>query len=665
MSIRSTRDILINLLGRETISREADKASRGLGKLDDKMRATAADGHRLDAEIGKAEKSLKDLAVQYARTGDAAERVDLSKSMRKQQAEIRRLTRSRDLLPPFDVMGRESADKFGVGFAGRLGPVLAKVPLGPAGAAIGAGLGLAILPPLFAALGGATLATGAAAAVAGGVVLAARDSRIQAAGKDLGRAVLGDLENTVGARFVEPTLDGIRIIRQGWQDIRGDVDGIARASAKFVAPISRGLVGLLREFAPGLRRGLEKAGPVVRELERGLTRVGRSLGDLFDTLGDNANEGAAGLRWLFIVLDEGVGVIGGAIDKLGDFMRLLLAVSNTTTSIASAWSWVPIVGDQIDRGTANIDEMRAALEEGGDAGSAAGDKVAGGFRRAGDAAADSGREIQTWTEFLRESLSAAMESEHAQLRFEESIDRAAEAARDGAKKGIDPNTEAGRQNRRALLDLAAAANAAAEDIKNTTGSQELATEATERGRRNFLRAADAMGASATEAQNLANKLFGIPKDVRTKTHFDADAALARLRTYNQWLANIPRSVRTRLITEQHTVRGGVREFSRGGYVDGPGPKGVDSEWAKVAPGEGILTAREVDRLGGRAGFDRLRQVIRNGGRPAAQSSAGLAPTGGGRGGGGGITVQNLTIQAWSDRFSLRQVQDELAMHGAV
>jgi hypothetical protein len=28
-------------------------------------------------------------------------------------------------------------------------------------------------------------------------------------------------------------------------------------------------------------------------------------------------------------------------------------------------------------------------------------------------------------------------------------------------------------------------------------------------------------------------------------------------------------------------------------------------------------------------------------------------------------VENMTIQAWSDRFSLRQVRDELALHGVV
>ncbi|MEV4714591.1 hypothetical protein [Micromonospora sp. NPDC049374] len=46
--------------------------------------------------------------------------------------------------------------------------------------------------------------------------------------------------------------------------------------------------------------------------------------------------------------------------------------------------------------------------------------------------------------------------------------------------------------------------------------------------------------------------------------------------------------------------------------------------AVLAPG-GVLTSAEVDRLGGKDGFDRLRQVIASGGR----STAGGATAGGG------------------------------------
>lgn len=623
MSVRSTRDILINLLGRETISGAADKADRGLGKLDDRMKATAADAKKLDAEIDKAEQGLKDLAVQYARTGDAAERIDLSKAMRRQQSELRKLVKARDLLPEFDAMGREVGDKFGAGFVGRMGPV---------GAAVGAALAVGILPPLAAALGGATLSAGVVGAVAGGVALAARDSRVQAAGKELGNAVLADLENTVGARFVDPTLDGIRIIRQGWQDIRGDVDGIAQAASRFVEPLSRGLVGLFREFAPGLRRGLEQAGPVVRELELGLTRIGRSLGDLFDTLGDNADEGAAGLRWLFLAFDEGIGFVGGAIDVLGDFYRLLLDVSSTAGELADkTWGWIPGLGDLIDDNNAKLREQRQALEEGGDAGSEAGDKAAGGFRRAGAAADESAAKVTTWADMVSESVNRALTAENAANRQAEAFRRLGEAARDGAGEGIDRSTEAGLRNRQALVSAAEAANANAAAVREVTGNHELAAAVTEQARKDFLNAADAMGAERGEAKALANQLFGIP-NVKRDVDVDTKGARSQVVAYREWLRSVnldkTSTITQRIVAEQGTARGGVREFSAGGPVTGPGPKGVDSVKAMLAPGEHVLTAAEVDRAGGHAGVQRLRAMLRAGG-PVAPATVGGPPAAGG------------------------------------
>ncbi|MGH8878922.1 MAG: hypothetical protein ACRD0P_16550, partial [Stackebrandtia sp.] len=44
----------------------------------------------------------------------------------------------------------------------------------------------------------------------------------------------------------------------------------------------------------------------------------------------------------------------------------------------------------------------------------------------------------------------------------------------------------------------------------------------------------------------------------------------------------------------------------------------------------------------------------------------LDSMGAARGGSGqGVRVENMTVQAWNERFSLSQVQQELAMHGAV
>lgn len=618
------RDILINLIGRETVSPAADKAERGLGKLGDRMDATADDANRLDREIEHAEAGLRDLAVQFARTQDAAERLDLSKSMRKQQTEIRRLVRSRDLLPDFGRFGEAAAERAGVSFVAKLGPLLTRIPLGPWGAAIGGVLGAAIVPALGAAVGGAVLGGAAGVGVVGGLVLAAKDSRVQAAAQQLGQTVMGDLEDSA-SRFVTPTIAGLDEIRSAWGDISDDIDGSFRAASRYVQPLARGVAGLARELGPGLREGIEAAGPVIREVSDGLPRLGRAVGDLFRTFADNADEGASALRFFFQLIETGIHTVGGLVDALSWVYRQTLEIGEAGAAMADTlWGWLPGAGDKIKEGRARIAELKAALEGTGEAGQTGGERAAGGIRKVGEAAEVATPPVKTFGEFLDESIGRAFESEEAAIRQAEAFDRLKTAAKEGADKGINPNTEAGRNNRRALLEAAAAANANAASILEVTGNHELASEATEQGRRDFLKAAAAMGVEKGEAIALANKLFGIPKKVDTKANVDTKAALAKLQTYNQWLSTVDRDVYNRVITTtvtRRSARGGHQEFSRGGFVDGPGPKGVDSVAAVLAPGEGVLTAREIDQLGGKAGFEQLRAAIRGGGsRPAAVGS---------------------------------------------
>ncbi|MEU5549197.1 hypothetical protein ABZ738_05460 [Micromonospora sp. NPDC047793] len=657
----SVRDILINLLGRETVSPAFDKAGRAadrfsdklddtadsakglgdetdkandrLGKLDPRLRDAAEGARKLDVEIDKAQKSLKDLAIQFGNTDDAAQRVDLAKAMRAQQAELRRLTRSRGLLDGLVEEAERAGDRSGESAGRRFvrnfreqigGPELVRAGVG-AGGLVATGL----VAGLLAGAGGVVLGAGVAAAVAGGVVVAARDSRVQAAGKELGSSVLTDLENTVGARLVEPTLGGIREIRQGWQAMRGDVDGLAREAARFVEPISRGLVGLVREFVPGLREGVAKAGPVVAELERGLVGLGKTLGDLFRNI--DPEEAAAGLRFLFGVIDVGVTIVGDLIAGFGSLYLTLLDVRVAAAETGETLlGWAPLLGDEIKETAERWRQSRDELRATGDAGSEAGDKIAGGFRRAGDAADESARKVQSWYDLVGESVSRVVESEQASMRMADAFRQLGQAAREDAGKGIDESTEAGSRNRAALIEAATAANANAAAIRKTSGDHQAAAEVTRQARAEFLRAAEAMGAERSEAVALANSLFRIP-NVERKIRVDTDAARSQVADYRRWLAsqnlNKTSTITVRRVAEERTARGGNREFSRGGYVDGVGAKGVDSEWAKVAPGEGILTAGEVDQLGGRAGFDRLRQVIRSGGAPFGGSTvaAGAAP----------------------------------------
>ena len=641
------RDILIRLLGEETVAKMADRAGDGLDRFGKSLDATEKDAKDLDRQIGETEGNLKALAVAFARTSDAADRVDITKAIRRQQTELRKLTKAKDLLPDFGDEGSKSALSFAAGFA-KQAPTALRGALGSGpGAIIGGLVAVGLVPTLSAAVAGAVVGGVGLGGVVGGIKLAAKDSRVQAAGKELGDAVMGDLDESA-SRFVSPTIAGIGIIRSAWTDVADDVDGVFAATARYVEPLARGVGDFVRKVMPGIREAAEAAGPIIREIGQGLPRLGAALGDVMSDFADDADEGASAVRWLFMLFEGGIRVVGGTVHAFAQLYRTVLDVDEVALDLADhLWGWIPGMGGKIDEGKRKIAELKGALDKGGEAGGAAGDKIAGGLLKVGDAADTSAQKIQTWADFVEESTDRALASENANLRLEQAFIDASSAAKENAGAGIK-NTEAGIRNRQALLGIAEAAKAASADILKNTGSHDLASKATAEARTRFLATAKAMGVEKGEAIALADKLFGIPKDVKSKITVTAntqpaiDNAKSIVARINAMHARISVSARgtTSYGGSAHTGEGYGPGIAKGGPITGPGPKGVDSVPVVLAPGEHVLTAAEVDAAGGHGAIERMRAMLRGGGGGTAAVAAAM----GGRPGGAGVVNQySITV----------------------
>ncbi|RAN92663.1 hypothetical protein GAR05_06155 [Micromonospora saelicesensis] len=556
------REILVSLLGEETVSKMADRAGGGLDRFGKTLDATEKDAKGLDDQIAQVEGSLKSLAVAFARTGDAADRMDLAKAMRKQQAELRKLVKAKDFLPDFDQAGEEAASGFGARFIGRVGPILASAPVGPAGAAMGATLGVALAPVLTAAVSGAVVGGAGVGGVVGGVILAARDARVQAAGKDLGTFILGDLEKR-SAGFVPVVLDGIDDVRAGWSELGPDLSRIF-ASSRLVDPLVAGMVSGSQKLIHGVADAVDAADPVVSSFGTLLDGVGDAAGDAFSTLAQDADEGASAIEDLttsvsnFVRVTAGIVHAGATVKGWVDQVDVAIDKGRHWTEdwmssggVLEHFGWqLDLTADGFKAGTVEAEAYRAATEGTATAADFATLKLAG-MTDAEVAAADAsgtfrmktaevdaalgvnGESYRNTTQTIEEfnaklaeafelqnqGTSANLSAEQANLRLEEAIDRATAAGK-ANNDGISVGTEKGRANREALLGIAGAAATAAEKIHETTGSTELAAQATERGRAKFLEAAGAMGVSKAEAQLLANQLFGIPSvspEVNVKT----------------------------------------------------------------------------------------------------------------------------------------------------
>ncbi|MEV4271926.1 hypothetical protein [Micromonospora aurantiaca (nom. illeg.)] len=633
------RDILIRLLGEETVARMADRAGDGLDRFGKSLDATERDAQDLDRQIADVDDSLKQLAVAFARTSNAADRMDISKAMRRQQAELRKLTKARDLLPDMDAEGAEAASGFAASFVARVGPLIARAPVSPAGAAIGGALAAGLVPTMSAAVAGAVVGGVGIGGVAGGLALAAKDSRVQAAGKQLADIVGADLEES-GGRFVGPAIDGLEVLRDAWNDVSGEIDATLAASSRYVVPLARGVADFVREITPGIRQAAEAAGPIIREIGQGLPRLGRAISDVLEDFSENADEGASAMRWLFMVIEGGIRVVGGMVNTFAGWYRALLAVDEVAVDVADhLWGWIPGMGDAIDAGRKRIDELKGALDGSGESGEKAGDNIFGGLKKVEEGAAGAASEVRSLKDILDDFANKTLDARAANREFEAAIDDATASIRENGRT-LDAGTDKGRRNQEALDAIVKATYRKRDATLAATSDQAKANAVVERGRAAFLRAADAAGMEAGAAKRLADRLFAIPNVNRTVS-VQTKSAEAAIRRVQAGLGKVnSKDIR---IGVYYTTKGDLKlpggtqlkGLSGGGPVTGPGAKGVDSQVRLLAPGEHVLTAAEVDAAGGHAGVERIRSVLRGQG--------GQAPAMAMSGGGGASVVNQYSI----------------------
>lgn len=238
---------------------------------------------------------------------------------------------------------------------------------------------------------------------------------------------------------------------------------------------------------------------------------------------------------------------------------------------------------------------------------------------AAEAAARTRTEIRGLVAAMEEQTSAALGAFDAVTQYGQALDAANDAAAKG-KRGIDENTEAGRENRDALSGLAAAWNNQSDAVRNNVGRFQDARKA-------FIDTATAMGVPIKRARDLANQLMEIPKSVVTQVTADTDNANANLNVLYGRLAELRNTSTTTYIdvvtrsfnAKRAGIPGGPKGSADGGTVPFGGPY-VDKHSYLLAPGEEVVS-------------DRFGQATKNrGALKAANRGAKLAVVGYANGG---------------------------------
>ncbi len=649
---------------------DLDGATANVGKTSED---TAKKARTLDERIEHQRKTILDLAKAIE---DGPDDLPLFKTLSKEQSTLRKLERVKALLPN-EKDGEESGEQVSKGFfrrmianAGQMGERIATSAVQRIPSALGGAL--SALPPqaqvaivggivaaivagssfIGAALSGAITAGLGAATIAGGVALAAKDTRVLAAASSLGQTIMGQLSEAAGV-FVGPVLKSLEIVRAGWKSVRVEVMNAFAAVAPYVDNLTGGIVRAIQRMMPGLVNAIQRSGPLINALGNGIARMGAAIGQFFNDVSSNSAGAQQALHDLFTFINATIVITG----------KLLAGL----TKVYEGASFVGRIlgGDFKGAVTSLVDRHAEAAKETDDfadylrtlqtESAGAAQKLSAGGNVIGSLAAGLEPAIER-TDIMKLSMMAAaqaagdlaaalkvvngdaLNAREAESNYQAAIDGATAAIKENGKT-LDLNTEKGRANDAALRALIDATFAKADaDYKaraatgDLAGAQAAANADLAVGRQKFIELATAMTGSSAKARELADKIYQIPKNWPVAVSANTSEALAAIARVQKSLG----ALKDRHVGVYYDIHGNlqlptgkqIKGSATGGPVEGPGPRGVDSLLRVLAPGEHVLSASDVDAMGGQRAVAQFRRSLHSSSAPPApgRAAASTGPT---------------------------------------
>lgn len=314
------------------------KASAVAGERAEKFGKAANEAQRhvdsLSDEIGKVNQDLVFLAAQFAAAGTAAERMDISKGIRKAENDLRRLTKSKGILegilPDPAPAAKSFMRKLG-GAIGAGGNIIASAVGSKPGITIGAALGAAAAPVLVSSIGSAISAGIGIGAIGAGIGLAvSKDKEIQQAGANMGKKFIQGLQDSATKNFSGPIRTSIGILGDAADRVTKKWDGAFRSLSGSVVPLTRDIVAGVERINDSVTNVASKSGPAIKGMGDAWLLLSDAAGDALDILSDGSEEASGNLVLL-------VGVIGDLVRQSATFIGALNQIAG------NAWITGPLL----------------------------------------------------------------------------------------------------------------------------------------------------------------------------------------------------------------------------------------------------------------------------------------------------------------------------------
>lgn len=396
----------------------------------------------------------------------------------------------------------------------------------PAAGPVLAGVAVAAAPIIGATVAAAIIGGAGVGGVIGGIMLVKDDPRVKVAGTSLATNLLADLRGRAEV-FVQPVLDAIDTIDERFQQSGGDIGRILDNAARFVAPLVDGVTRFVQYVTRGVARLTDGAQPVIDTIGRGLEAMGVAVDRLFTNLADDGVSAASALEGVFGALVVTIDAVGVALNALTEAYGFLAKLGAFGQKAALEYGRLEanarIAAESVQESGTAVNEMTGA----------------------GNAAAEA---IGKLVESIGDLTGANRDLYGSQISAAEAV---AEATKIIDKNGeaLSLNSERGRENRKALDQVAASLAAEYEAFVKVNGAGTEADAVAKRNRASFVKLAEDAGYAADGARALADRLLGIPAKRTPKVMLD-DLTKKPIQTIMERLA----AIRNRTVTVNVAVR---------------------------------------------------------------------------------------------------------------
>jgi TP901 family phage tail tape measure protein len=187
-----------------------------------------------------------------------------------------------------------------------------------------------------------------------------------------------------------------------------------------------------------------------------------------------------------------------------------------------------------------VDIMSSGLPSGVQSTSSALDSAGAALDKIGSSSSGAEADLNALNTALFATANAALATSNAQIGFEAAVDAAAASAKKNGDN-LKTSTAAGRENKAALNQLAAASQGYVQSLIDQDASVGKVKAATADARGEFIKQAQAMGISKNAAKGLADDYGLIPKNVTTNVETKTGNAKAELGKVNAAIKGLPKS----------------------------------------------------------------------------------------------------------------------------